>query len=96
MMGLVVCSMMWCQSELELESWFVIDVEIVVVVEEGKVRIWSCGGWGECVGGIVQIERMGWVLGMLCMMWILCVEDLVEFVEEVGERMAVGAAEVFG
>ena len=38
MMGLVVCSMMWCQPELELESLFVIDVEIVVVVEEDKVR----------------------------------------------------------
>ena len=45
------------------------------------------------MGGIVQIERRGWVLGMLCMRWILCVEELVE---EVGERVAVGAAEVFG
>ena len=59
MMGLVVCSMMWCQPGRELESVIV----IVVVAEEGKVKIWNCGGWGE----VVHSERMDLVWEMVCM-----------------------------
>ena len=51
--------MRWCQLGWELESVIV----IVVVAEEGKVKIWNCGGWGE----VVHSERMDLVWEMVCM-----------------------------
>ena len=51
--------MRWCQLGWELE----IVIVIAVVAEEGKVKIWSCGGWGE----MVQSERMDLVWEMVCM-----------------------------
>ena len=57
MMGVVVCSRRWCRLGWEFET------VIVVVAEEGKVMIWSCGGWGE----VVQSERMDLVWEMVCM-----------------------------
>ena len=91
MLGLVVCSMMWCQPEWEVE--IVVGIEMIVVAEEDRVRIWSCGVWGECGGGFVHVERKGRVLGMVCKWWIVCVEEPVDVV---GHRVAVEPAEVFG